>query len=129
MGDSVATRSEYFPPMVNDHLARGGASLVIYLLNNDFVISHLEIPDSGNDSTVAELLLMLSTIRDHLLLSVWTQVDLGWKTFLKVFLAYNFTLPKIANRSPSVSPSKWSKRTWVITNLPQFLAFPAQISP
>lgn len=81
MGDSVATRGEYFPPMVNDHLARGGASLVIYLLNDDFVISHLEIPDSGNDSTVAELLLMLSTIGDHLLLAVRTQVNLGRKSF------------------------------------------------
>ena len=86
MGDSVATRGEYFPPMINEHLARGGASLVITLLNDDFVISHLEIPDSGNDSTVAELLLMLSTIGDHLLFTVRTQVNLGWKMFLTVKL-------------------------------------------
>ena len=84
MGDGVATRGEYFLPMVNDHLARSGASLVITLLNDDFVISNLEIPDSGNDSTVAELLLMLSTIRDHLLFAVRTQVNLGRKMFLKL---------------------------------------------
>ena len=89
MGDSGATRSEYFPPMVNEHLTWGGASLVIYLLNDDFVISHLEIPDSGNDSTVAELLLVLSTIGDHLLLAVRTQVNLGRKMFLKLLSILN----------------------------------------
>ena len=81
MGDGVATRGEYFLPMVNEHIARSGASLVITLLNDDFVISNLEIPDSGNDSTVAELLLMLSTIGDHLLLAIRTQVNLRRKSF------------------------------------------------
>ena len=38
--------------------------------------SDLEVPDSGDDSSVAELLLMLSTIRDHLLLPFRTQVNL-----------------------------------------------------